>query len=275
MDPSDRIAQVAELFDRVAPTYDSTGHPWFTPIAEALVADVAPQPGERVLDIGTGRGAALWAAAAAVGPKGGVAAIDIAPGMVAAAGEEAERRGLAVRIELGDATAPSADLGPVEVIVSSLVLFFLPDPAAALRSWVQLLAPGGRIGVATFGPRDEAWEVLDEVFVPYLPPAMLDARTSGARGPFASDAGVAELLAGAGLAGVRTRHVEQRLRLADVEDWRRWSTSHGQRGMWDAVGDAAAEVLAAGAERLQAARDGAGFTLTQDVRLTVGLRPTP
>ncbi len=275
MDPSDRIAQVAALFDRVAPIYDTTGHPWFTPIAEALIADLAPQPGERVLDIGTGRGAALWPAAEAVGPTGGVAAIDIAPGMVAAAGEEAERRGLALRIELGDATAPSADLGPVDVIVSSLVLFFLPDPAAAVSRWVGLLAPGGRIGVATFGPRDDAWEVLDEVFVPYLPAAMLDARTSGARGPFASDAGVADLLTGAGLVGVRTRHVEQRLRLADVEDWRRWSTSHGQRGMWDAVGDAAAEVLAAAAERLQAARDGAGFTLAQDVRLTVGLRPTP
>lgn len=198
------------------------------------------------------------------------AGIDIAPGMVAAARDEAARRGVSARIELGDATDPAVDLGPVEVITSSLVLFFLPDPAAAVRSWAKLLAPGGRIGVATFGPRDAAWERLDELFEPYLPPAMLDARTSGSRGPFASDEGVAELLVQAGLGVVHTRHVEQRLALTGVEDWRRWSSSHGQRGMWDAVGDAAPELLAAAADRLEAARDGDGYTLAQDVRFTVG-----
>lgn len=272
MDQTGRIAQVAALFDRVAPTYDTTGHPWFTPIAEALVAEVAPRPGERVLDVGTGKGAALWAAAAAVGPSGMAAAIDIAPGMVTSARAEAARRGLNVRIELGDATDPAADLGPVDVILSSLVLFFLPDPAAAVRSWGELLTPEGRIGVATFGPRDPAWERLDELFDPYLPPGMLDARTSGSRGPFATDDGVAGLLRQAGLGEVRTRHFEQRLHFSDVEDWRRWSSSHGQRGMWDAVGAAAPQVLAAAAGQLAVAGDGAGYTLTQDVRLTVGHR---
>lgn len=270
MDEAGRVAQVAALFDRVATTYDTTGHPWFVPIAEALVAEVAPQPGERVLDIGTGKGAALWTAATAVGPTGSVVGIDLAPGMVAAAREEAARRDAQVRIELGDATQPAADLGPVDVIVSSLVLFFLPDPAAALRRWAGLLAVGGRIGVATFGPRSQSWERLDELFDPHLPAQMLDARTSGARGPFASDAGVEGLLASAGLVDVRTSHVEQRLTLTDVAEWRRWSSSHGQRGMWDAVGDAADEVLAAAAPLLEAARDGQAYTLVQDVRLTVG-----
>ena len=275
MDEAGRVAQVTALFDRVAATYDTTGHPWFVPIAEALVAEVAPRPGERVLDIGTGKGAALWAAAAAVGPTGRAVGIDLAPGMVAAAREEAVRRNVPVRIDLGDATRPAADLGPVDVIVSSLVLFFLPDPAAALRRWADLLDGGGRIGVATFGPRSAVWEQLDHLFDPYLPPQMLDARTSGARGPFASDAGVEGLLADGGLVDVRTSHVEQRLTLADVGEWRRWSSSHGQRGMWDAVGDAADEVLAAAAPLLEAAGDGRACTLVQDVRLTIGYRSTP
>ncbi|MGV8909682.1 MAG: class I SAM-dependent methyltransferase [Propionicimonas sp.] len=274
MDEAGRVAQVAALFDRVAATYDTTGHPWFVPIAEALVAEVAPQPGERVLDIGTGKGAALWAAAAKVGPTGSAVGIDLAPGMVAAARAEAVRRNATVRVDLGDATRPAADLGPVEVIVSSLVLFFLPDPAAALRRWTDLLAQGGRIGVATFGPRSPSWEQLDQLFDPYLPAQMLDARTSGARGPFASDAGVEGLLTGAGLVSVRTNHVEQRLTLTGVEDWRRWSSSHGQRGMWDAVGEAADDVLAAATPLLEAAHEGQSCTLVQDVRLTVGHRST-
>ena len=262
------------LFDRVAAIYDTTGHPWFVPIAEALVAVVTPRPGERVLDIGTGKGAALWAAAAAVGPTGSAVGIDLAPGMVAAARQEAARRDATVKIEFGDATRPAADLGPVDVIVSSLVLFFLPDPAAALGRWVDLLAEGGRIGVATFGPRSAAWEQLDQLFDPYLPAQLLDARTSGSRGPFASDAGVEGLLADAGLLDMRTSHVEQRLTLTDVQDWRRWSSSHGQRGMWDAVGDAADEVLAAAAPLFEAASEGQACTLVQDVRLTVGYRST-
>ena len=270
MDEAGRVAQVTALFDRVAAIYDTTGHPWFVPIAEALVAVVTPRPGERVLDIGTGKGAALWAAAAAVGPTGSAVGIDLAPGMVAAARQEAARRDATVKIEFGDATRPAADLGPVDVIVSSLVLFFLPDPAVALRRWADLLAGGGRIGVATFGQRSAAWEQLDQLFDPYLPAQMLDARTSGARGPFASDSGVEGLLAGAGLVDVRTSHVEQRLTLTDVADWRRWSSSHGQRGMWDAVGDAADEVLAAAAPIFEAAGVGQACTLVQDVRLTVG-----
>jgi ubiquinone/menaquinone biosynthesis C-methylase UbiE len=73
MDPKEaaqRSARVAAVFDRVADTYDAVGIPWFTPIAERLVAELVPAPGERALDIGTGRGAALWALAEAVGATG-------------------------------------------------------------------------------------------------------------------------------------------------------------------------------------------------------------
>ena len=57
--PPSPSARVAALFDRVAPTYESVGVPWFEPIADGLVRAVAPQPGERAVDLGCGRGAAL------------------------------------------------------------------------------------------------------------------------------------------------------------------------------------------------------------------------
>jgi SAM-dependent methyltransferase len=57
-----------------------------------------------------------------------------------------------------DAAAPDLPPGGYDLAVSSLVLFFLPDPAEAVRAWLRLLAPGGRLGISTFGARDAAWE---------------------------------------------------------------------------------------------------------------------
>ncbi|WP_256339245.1 methyltransferase domain-containing protein [Streptomyces sp. 2224.1] len=58
-----------------------------------LVDLAAPRPGERLLDVGCGRGAALFPAARAVGPAGRVVGIDIADTMIEAARAEAARAG--------------------------------------------------------------------------------------------------------------------------------------------------------------------------------------
>ncbi len=218
------------VFNRVADTYDAVDVPWFTPIAEHLVALVAPAPGERALDLGTGRGAALWPLAQAVGPAGRVTGLDLAARMIEATRAETAARGLTmIDLRVADASDPDLPGAQFDGPVSSLVLFFLPDPPSALQSWFALLCPGGRLGVSTFGPRDPAWEQVDDVFTPFLPPHLLDARTRGSRGPFASDGGVEGLLASAGFTELRTTHLDQPVHFADVEQWRRWSSSHGQR----------------------------------------------
>lgn len=278
MDPLEaarRSAQVAATFNAVADTYDAVGVPWFEPIAEGLVAEIAPAPGERAVDLGTGRGAALWPLVRAVGATGQVTGLDLAAQMIAATRADALERGLTtVDLVVADAASPDLPDAAFDLAVASLVLFFLPDPAAALHAWRRMLVPGGRLGVSTFGPRDAVWEDVDGVFTPFLPPGMLDARTSGTRGPFATDAGVEHLIASAGFTGVRTARLELSVRFADVEQWRRWSMSHGQRMLWEAVPEARrGDVLLAAADRLEAARDADGFTLTQQVRYTMAVTP--
>ena len=61
---------MATLFDRLADTYDAVGVDFIAPIAEGLVLELDPQPGERALDVGCGKGAALVPLAAAVGATG-------------------------------------------------------------------------------------------------------------------------------------------------------------------------------------------------------------
>jgi hypothetical protein len=179
-----------------------------------------------------------------------------------------------VDLHVMDAGAPDLPPASYELAVSSLVVFFLPDAGAAVRSWRELLVPGGRLGISTFGARDRAWEELDSVFRPYLPAHLLDARTTGGSGPFASDRGVEDLLTAAGFARVRTGGLDVPVTFADPAQWRTWSFSHGQRAMWESVPESDRDrVMAAATERLDAARGPDGrITLTQHVRLTFGER---
>ncbi len=234
--PDRRSSGVAALFDSVADSYDAVGVPWFGPIAERLVEALAPAPGDRALDIGCGRGAALFPLAEAVGAQGRVTGIDLAERMIDATRADIEARGTTtVDLHVMDASLPTLPPASFDLVAASLVLFFLPDPGAALAAWRPLLSAGGRVGVSTFGPRDDAWLALDAVFTPYLPPEMLDARTSGASGPFASDEGVESLFSEAGFTDVRTITSGIPLVLSGVEQWVRWSQSTGQRAMWNAV----------------------------------------
>lgn len=266
-------AGIAGVFDRAADTYDAVGVPWFGPIARGLVDELAVQPGERVLDVGCGRGAALLPLAEAAGPTGHVLGIDLSPRMVALTA--ADVRDLPhVEVRVADASAPGLTAASYDVIASSLVLFFLPDPAAAVRTWTELLVDGGRLGVATFGPQDERWKQVDALFTPYLPPAMLDARTSGQRGPFASDEGVEGLLRDSGLSDVRTAHRTVEAVFAGPAQWLEFSWSHGQRAMWEAV---PVEEHPAVTRQVTALLEGFADTdghlaLSQDVRYTLGRR---
>ena len=274
--PHDPRERNARLFDGVAEVYDDVGVDFFGPIAHGLMDALAPAPGERVADMGCGRGAFMIRAARAVGPQGRVLGVDISPAMVALTGQMLADEGLAhAEARVGDAQTPELTPSAYDVVGSSVVLFFLPDPAAALAAWRDALVPGGRIGVSTFGPQDDTWRSVDDVFTAYQPAAMLDARTSGRQGPFASDAGVESLLDGAGFAEVRTVVADLAVRFADADQWYAFSMSTGQRAMWALVpGPERGTVRAEAERRLAPAADpGGGYVVHQHVRYTLGVRP--
>lgn len=70
MTSSTRSNSIVEVFEQAASSYDRTGVSYFEPFGTALVGCAGIRPGERVLDIGCGRGAVLFPAAAATGPTG-------------------------------------------------------------------------------------------------------------------------------------------------------------------------------------------------------------
>lgn len=268
--------RMAALFDSVADTYDAVGVDLFQPVAAGLVQALDPRPGEHALDVGCGRGAVLFRLADAVTASGSVTGIDLSARMVESTAADVAVAGLSwVDVVVGDAMAPAVTPSSFDVVASSLVLFFLPDPLEALRAWREALVDGGRVGVSTFGPYDEQWrDHVDATLASFRPPETRDPRTTGTQGPFESDEGMEQLLSDAGFRDVRTVTSSISPRFDDAEHWQRWSMSVGQRQFWDAIPEDrrrdVEEASFAAVERCR--KDDGRLGFDQEIRYTIGRR---
>ena len=240
-------AHFSGLFHRASQTYDAVGVDFFAPLAGSLVARAELATGDAVLDLGCGRGAALFAAADAVGPTGDVLGVDLAPGMVERTVADAAARGLDhVRVELGDADHPPARASGWDAVVASFVLFFLPDPVATATRVRDVLRPGGRFVLSSFDVADERWKVVESAVRPFWPPTVAPSHPATAS-HFSSTAAVEGLLADAGFLDVDTVLVRHTNVYRDVQQWLDWTWSAGARVIWERVRDADLEAAQAAA----------------------------
>ena len=269
-DPETIKRGIEGVFDRGADTYDQVGVDFFTPAARDLVAHAKLQPGERVLDIGTGRGAVLFGAADAVGPTGRVVGIDLSARMVELTTAEAAARGLQhVSVTQGDAEQPDFPDGSFDAILGGLVLFMLPDPSAALLNYKKLLEPGGRLCFTTFGKQDENFEAGMKAFGEFVPGGM--PPRNDRQGPLNSGAGITELLTASGFSAVRIDELSYESRFADADHWISWVWSHGGRFTLERIpADSMDAATAAARAAFEPARSPAGdFVIRTEIRFTV------
>jgi ubiquinone/menaquinone biosynthesis C-methylase UbiE len=260
-------AHFSGLFHRASETYDAVGVDFFAPLAGALVDRADLAAGDAVLDLGCGRGAALFAAAEAVGPHGHVLGLDLAPGMVERTARDAADHGLAhVEVRLGDADHPPA--GSWDAVIASFVLFFLPDPVATATRIREVLRPGGRFVVSTFDVADPRWKVVESAVSPFWPPTDEPSHPA-TKSHFSSTAAVEELLADAGFVDVGTVLIEHANVYRDVQQWLDWTWSAGARVIWERVPEADREAAQAAACDVVADLVESGGTLRE--RFTVRL----
>jgi SAM-dependent methyltransferase len=118
----------------------------FGPWSRSLVDLADPKPGERLLDVGCGTGAAARYAADLLPEQNAVAAIDLNAGMVAHA-RTLDPTG-AVDWREGDIMALPFDDGTFHNIIGNQLLQFLPDRGGALVEIQRVMTPDGR---AIFG----------------------------------------------------------------------------------------------------------------------------
>ena len=196
-----------------------------TPVREWLVRELAPRPGDTVLELGAGPGDTGFTAAAIVGERGRLISTDFSPDMV----DVARRRGAELGLDnvdyrVMDAERIELDSGSVDGVLCQSGYMLMPDPAAALSETRRVLRAGGRLALSVWGsPEDNPWaSVPGRILVER---GHMPAPEPGAPGVF-SMAGerTRALLEGAGFTAVRTEEVGMRWVFNDLEDYERWLT---------------------------------------------------
>jgi ubiquinone/menaquinone biosynthesis C-methylase UbiE len=136
-------------------------------VAEAIVEEIDPRPGQRLLDIACGSGNVALVAARrhceAIG-------IDYVPALVERARLRAAADGVSAEFREADAQAlPFAD-AHFAVVTSVFGVMFAPDQARAAAELLRVTRPGGTIALASWTPDDFGGDFFRAVSK-FAPPA--------------------------------------------------------------------------------------------------------
>jgi SAM-dependent methyltransferase len=134
--------------------WNDEGWTAFWPEREALTSSITPflmreaalQPGERVLDVGSGGGGTTINAAALVAPVGTVVGFDLSRQLVALARDRARQVGATnITFAVGDAQTDPIPGAPFDVVISQFGVMFFDHPVAAFANIRTQMRPGARL----------------------------------------------------------------------------------------------------------------------------------
>jgi demethylmenaquinone methyltransferase/2-methoxy-6-polyprenyl-1,4-benzoquinol methylase len=141
-------ADVASIFDEIAPVYDRLGsilslgldRRWRARVVESA----GVMPGDAAINVVAGTGKLAAVIAERVGPFGRVVAVELSPVMVER-GSAATRDLVQLEYLLADAQALPFDNARFDAATIAFGLGTLPDLTAGLRELRRVVRPGGRV----------------------------------------------------------------------------------------------------------------------------------
>ena len=131
-------------YERIAET--------FAPIHDRVVAALAIDPDERVLDVACGTGGVALRAARA---GADVVGIDISPDQLAKAREAADAEGLEIRLDEGDCQELPYTGGEFAAVASVFGAIFAPDHERTAAELARVCRTGGRLALTAW--QKDAW----------------------------------------------------------------------------------------------------------------------
>ena len=147
-------AKAAATYNAAADTYDEPANSFWERFGRRTIDRLDLPSGARVLDVCCGSGASALPAAEKVGAEGSVLGVDLAWNLLARARAKAVQRGLHnVEFCAGDLTSLGLPAAHFDAAVCVFGIFFVPDMSAAVRGLWNVVRPGGKLAITTWGPR--------------------------------------------------------------------------------------------------------------------------
>jgi SAM-dependent methyltransferase len=215
--------QVSDTWERGSPYEQYVGR-WSRQVAPRFLSWLNIPAGRRWLDVGCGTGALCAAIVDRCSPSS-VAGVEPSEGFLKTAKENLAGRAAFYQ---GSATAIPLDDAAADVVVSGLVLNFVPDQRAALLEMARVTGPGGTIAayVWDYAGRMELMRVFWDAAVE------LDAGAAkldeGVRFPVCRPQALEELLASTGLQEVEATPIDIPTPYASFDDY--WQPFLGGQG---------------------------------------------
>jgi ubiquinone/menaquinone biosynthesis C-methylase UbiE len=233
MDPSQQHkAQVTAVFDTVASGYDNAALRFFPLVADHLAHSLKPAPDSRVLDVACGTGMVSIAAGQLLHKGGRVQAIDLSENMLNRA--EANIAGMAldnVDLHVMDAQKTDFKSNYFHGVLCSFGLFFIPDMQAALKEWLRVLQPGGKLLFSCFD--QPAFKPMSEMLIKRLVEEGVQMPESPAWEKLAASGYSCDLLESAGAVDVGGHTRQFGYHLNSAQDWWDVIWNSGYRGFLD------------------------------------------
>jgi SAM-dependent methyltransferase len=211
------------------------------PVREWLVRELAPQPGQTILELAAGPGDTGFSAAPFLGDEGRLITSDFSPAMVDVARRRGAELGLDnVEYRTLDAERLELEEDSVDGVICRYGYMLMADPAAALAETRRVLRPGGRLVFAVWrGPEKNPWVSIGGRVLVEL--GLVSPPEPGAPGMFvmATDERVHSLLEDAGFATSRIEDIPVRFEYRDIDEYVEVGTDTG--GMFATAWNAASE----------------------------------